>query len=120
MNILFAIAALAFCIIGLSQGEAASIAESNRPRRGVALLLSILTFVLAIISIGLAWYWAVIIALPCAILIPMLVAAVISGTHSQWAIDNMCRYASEGYSEAKLMVWVFLGLVCSVISILIG
>lgn len=119
MKIILAIAGIVLCLIGMSQGEAASIAETNRPKKGIAMLFSIIAFTLAFLSFGLSWYWALIIAIPCVLIIPLIISAVISGTHSQWAIDNMCHYASEGYSEAKLIGWVLIGLLSSVISVLL-
>lgn len=119
MNIILAVTAIILCTIGLSLGSAASIAEVNRPRTGIALIISIVAFIIAIISMGLAWYWAVIIAIPIAIFIPMLIAGVISGTHTQWSLDNMCRFCSQGYSEIKIMAWVFAGLIISIIAIVL-
>ena len=120
MKILLAIVAIVLCTIGLSLGSAASIAEVNRPRTGYALLLSIVTYTLSVCSIGLEWYWGVLIAIPCALLIPMLIAHVISGTYSDWATDNKYRFLTEGYDETKLMLWVFMGLVLSIVSIFIN
>lgn len=119
MKIALANVAIILCTIGLSLGSAASIAEVNRPRTGIALIISIVAYIIAIISMGLAWYWAAIIAIPSAIFAPMLIAEAISGTHSQWSLDNMCRFGAEGYSEFKIMTWVLFGLVLSIISIVI-
>ena len=54
MKIALAIVAIILCTIGLSLGSAASIAEVNRPRTGIALIISIVAYIIAIISMGLA------------------------------------------------------------------
>ena len=120
LKMILAVIAIILCLIGLTLGSVASIAEVNRPRRGNAFFLSIAAITIAICTMGLSWYWAIIIAIPTSILFPMLFAAAISGTHSQWALDNMCKFGAEGYSETKLILWVILGMVLSIISILLN